>query len=66
MIGVLLLAERAALAAEGYPQMPYPGAPYGGADPGVNPGGAQTTNPGTAIVPAQSDEPGNGPSGGQL
>ena len=31
MLGVLLLAERAALAAEGgYPPMPYPGQPYPG------------------------------------
>jgi len=32
LLGVLLLAERAALAADGgYPTMPFPGAPYPGA-----------------------------------
>ena len=49
--GVLLLAERAALEVEGYPQV-YPenaayGAPY---VPGPNP--AYGTGPGTATVPA--------------
>jgi hypothetical protein len=37
LLGVFMLAERAALAAEGgYPMWPYPGQPY----PGANPGGA--------------------------
>jgi|HubBroStandDraft_5_1064220.scaffolds.fasta_scaffold282408_2 hypothetical protein len=82
MLGGLMLAERAALAADGYPQMPYGGAPYGGVNPGVYPAGAQTpvagqgtgqaTDPGTAIVPARTDDFGsgpnfgNGPGGGQL
>jgi hypothetical protein len=65
LAGVLLLAERAALATEGYPpypgtgggpyqapyQAPYPGAPY--------PGATQPTPPtatGTSIVPAGSDD----------
>jgi hypothetical protein len=61
LIGVLKLAERAALAAAGdepfYPGG-YPGAPYaGGATP------APQTQPG-AIVPAHPDF-GNGPQGGQ-
>ncbi len=54
--GVLLLAERAALEMEGYPQVypdaPYPGTPYGPA-PGAGPGPAPTTS--TSIVPANSD-----------
>ena len=61
--GVLLLAERAALEVDGYPQMSpdvpyaggmpgaaYPGAPYG---PGPNPGAPSTS---TSIVPAGSDD----------
>jgi hypothetical protein len=60
--GVLLLAERAALEVDGYPQMSpdvpyaggapggsYPGAPYG---PGPNPGPSTSTS----IVPAGSDD----------
>jgi hypothetical protein len=51
--GVLLLAERAALEVEGYPQM-YPDAQYPGGYPqGANPGsGANPPSPGSAIVPA--------------
>ncbi len=70
LVGVLLLAERAALAAEGYPPVafpcaPYPGAPYAGA---VDP--AATTSqppaqPGTSIVPANSQDLGHDPEGGQ-
>ena len=38
LLGVLMLAERAALAAEvEYPQGPYPGQPYPGAEPGLEP-----------------------------
>ena len=80
MLGVLLLAERAALAADGYPQMPYGGAPYGGMNPGMNQGmnpnagqtpaagqgTDQSTDPGTSIVPARSGEFGNGPDREQL
>jgi hypothetical protein len=64
LAGVFLLAERAALAAEGgYPQMPYPGVPYPGA---VNPGQtAAPQQPGTAIVSAQSEDFGKEPDGGQ-
>jgi hypothetical protein len=40
VLGVLLLAERAALASEGYAQ--YPGAPWQGTNQGTN----QWTNPG--------------------
>jgi len=53
--GLLLLAERAALEMEGYPpaytDTPYPGAPYAQPPaPGVSPA------PGSAIVPANSDD----------
>ena len=58
LIGVLKLAERAALASDGYPPPPYPGAPYPGAP---YPGGVNPPVPGatpypqptsSAIVPA--------------
>ena len=56
--GVLLLAERAALEVEGYPQAypdaPYPGAPYGQA-PGTGPGPVPNTTS-TSIVPVNSDD----------
>ena len=57
LLGVLMLAERAVLAVDGYP--PYPGqyadAPYAGAgDPLAGAAVAQpTAPPGTSIVPAQ-------------
>jgi hypothetical protein len=57
--GVLLLAERAALEVDGYPQM-YPDAVYPGAGyaPGPNPGpGPMPPPPGTSIVPTNSDVP---------
>jgi hypothetical protein len=79
--GVLMLAERAALAAEGgippmpYPGAPYPGAPYPGAPyqgaPGTGvppyPGQPATGNPAqtTAIVPADSHDFDKDPNGGQ-
>ncbi|MGB6745048.1 MAG: DUF5668 domain-containing protein [Terracidiphilus sp.] len=68
LIGVLLLAERAALAADDYyPDAPYPGAPYPGAGPGAPGGGTQqTAPPGTAIVPSSTNDFGNAPNGGQL
>jgi hypothetical protein len=60
--GVLLLAERAALEVDGYPQMSadapyagYPGAAYGqGPNPGTGPAAGATTS--TSIVPAGSDD----------
>ena len=55
--GVLLLAERAALEMEGYPQV-YPDAQYPGAyapGPGTGPGPVPP-NPGTSIVPADRDD----------
>src|ERR1700751_139478 len=63
LIGILKLAERAALAAAGGAS-PFPGCPYpygAGANPAPS-GAAQ--QPGTAIVPATQDY-GKGPEGGQ-
>jgi hypothetical protein len=59
MLGLLLLAERAALAAEGYPL--FPCAPWHDASQGANSGAGQNaansgTNAGTAIVPSQQFE----------
>lgn len=71
--GVLLLAERAALATEGYPPPPYTGAPYpnvgpnnAGANMGPNAAAGATPQPGTAIVPSRPNDFGSGSSGGQL
>jgi hypothetical protein len=64
LIGVLKLAERAALAAAG-DETPYPGSPYpygAGAAPAT--AGAVPQQPGTSIVPATQDY-GKGPEGGQ-
>ncbi len=74
LIGVLKLAQRAALAAAGdeppypgsYPGQ-YPGAPYPYAG-GVNPAAGPQQNPGqpgSAIVPAPPQDFGKGPEGGQ-
>ena len=58
LAGVLLLAERAALAGEDYAP-PYPG---GGVVPpvptqsGTGTTGASTANPGTSIVPTDADD----------
>jgi hypothetical protein len=72
MIGVLLLAERAAIATDGpyagapYPGSPYPGSHYPGAPyPGaVNPA-APPAQESSAIVPAHSEDYGNDSEGGQ-
>jgi hypothetical protein len=67
LAGVLLLAERAALASEGgvptapYPGVPYPGAPYTGP---VDPAAAQG-QPGASIVPAHPQDYGKDSEGGQ-
>ena len=69
LAGVLALAERAALAAEGgYPPVtspcctPYPGQPY----PGAAANGSQNpAQPGASIVPADSDYYGKDSEGGQ-
>jgi hypothetical protein len=62
LIGVLKLAERAALAAAG-DETPYPGSPYPYGAAAANPAPAQP-QPGTSIVPATQDY-GKGPQGGQ-
>jgi hypothetical protein len=67
-IGVLKLAERAALAASGddvpYAGSTYPGSsyPYGATAPGA---GVAQPQPGTPIVPAATQDYGRGPEGGQ-
>ena len=62
LLGVLMLAERAVLAAEGgFP--PYPGTPYVG-DPSAGPPPASPTSD-TSIVPARTQPFENDPDGGQ-
>src|SRR5579863_987074 len=64
LIGVLKLAERAALAADGAPA-PIPGGPYPYAA-NVNPATATAPpQPGTSIVPASAADYGKGSEGGQ-
>jgi hypothetical protein len=66
--GVLLLAERAALEMEGYPQ-PFSGAPHPGGPipPGPEPPSTATTAAtSTSIVPAHPDDLERGSNGGQL
>ena len=66
LAGVIALAERAALAADGgaipppYPGGPYPGAPYAGAPAAQPPAPAST-----AIVPAHSHDFDDDTNGGQ-
>jgi len=67
MLGVLLLAERAMLAADGeYGAWPFGGAPNHDA---MNPSGSTGVPPyqgqATAIVPSSSNDFGKGPDGGQ-
>jgi hypothetical protein len=47
-----------------YPGAPYPGAPFSGVDP--NAPAQPAAQPGTAIVPANSNDFGNSGNGGQL
>jgi len=65
LAGLLLLAERAALAGEGYP--PPPGTPWQNTNPVTGPGTGQTVppTPGTAIVPAEHHDFGDEIHGGQ-
>lgn len=74
LIGVLKLAQRAALAAAGdepmypgYPGYPagYQGAPYPGANPATGTPTPTQTQTGTSIVPAPPQDFGSGSSGGQ-
>lgn len=62
LIGVLKLAERAALA--GVDGAAYPGSPYG-APPSAATVGAAQQQASTSIVPAGTQEYGKGPEGGQ-
>lgn len=63
LIGVLKLAERAALAAAGDEAYAGSQSPYGG---GSNPPQANSQpQPGTSIVPAGTQDYGNGPEGGR-
>jgi hypothetical protein len=81
LAGVLALAERAALAADGppppppyagdpyagppYPGAPYAGAPYSGAPYAGQQGPVTSASESTSIVPAHRDEFGNDPNGGR-
>ena len=65
LIGVLKLAERAALAAAGdeaYANGPYP---YGAVNPAAAAPTAAQPQPGTSIVPVGTPDYGKGPEGGQ-
>lgn len=72
LIGVLKLAQRAALAAAG-DEPPYPGTfpgtyPYGGYGAAGTPAAGvpqAPAQPGTSIVPAATQDFGKGPQGGQ-
>jgi hypothetical protein len=74
MLGVFMLAERAALAAEGgYPPgpccgQPYPGQPYPGAYPGTYPGSAPPppTDQGSTTASASAQEFEKNSQGGKL
>ena len=64
MIGVMMLAERAALEADGgYPMFPW-GHHSGTAQPGATAGSAQAT--GTSIVPSRAHDLGNDLDGEKL
>jgi hypothetical protein len=66
LIGVLKLAQRAALAAAGDEPM-YPGSPYayGAGTPGVPVTGQPPAQPGSSMVPAPPQDMGGGTTGGQ-
>ena len=69
LVGLLLLAERAALASEGYPMFPW--TPWHDAGQGMNQGAPSqgaanaAAATGTAIVPTQWEELKNDREGGQ-
>jgi hypothetical protein len=65
LAGVLLLAERAALAGESYP--PPPGSPWPSTTPGTfqSAGQAAQPTPGTATVPQETHDYGDEIHGGQ-
>jgi hypothetical protein len=56
LAGSILLAERFALNADGFPPMPYPGAPGTGVPAYSGQTPAQYAAPSTAIVPADSHD----------
>jgi Domain of unknown function (DUF5668) len=62
LAGVLLLAERAALAAEDYPPPPYPAAPYPNTNP--NPPAGGPAEPVSSIVPSHPHDFGDQSKGG--
>jgi predicted lipid-binding transport protein (Tim44 family) len=66
LVGVMMLAERAALAAEGYPM--FPGSPYAGVNYSAavqTPEAQTTTSAETAIVPKRHQGFENDANGGQ-
>jgi hypothetical protein len=63
LAGVLLLAERAALAAEGYPMYPYATSPQGAAQTGQNAATEGTVE--TALVPKRHQGFADDENGGQ-
>ncbi len=67
LLGLLMLAERAALSTEeGYPGWPYGGPPNANPmNPGAGTGTPSYPGPGTAIVPAATHDFGKDPDGGQ-
>jgi len=76
LAGVLLLAERAALATDGgIPQGPYPGQPFGSQYPNANPVAPSGSNfesspqvqqtENSASAQAYAQDPGKDPEGGQ-
>lgn len=56
LAGALLLAERAALASEGYPGYPYGAAGQPAAQGAQQQQPATPANPGTSIVPSDADD----------
>jgi hypothetical protein len=63
LLGVIMLAERAVLATEGYSQEPYPGQPYMGPIVGSGLQGAPQAP--TASAQAFTQDSGKDPEGGQ-
>jgi Domain of unknown function (DUF5668) len=63
--GLILLAERFALNADGFPPMSYPGGPGTGVPAYSGQTPVQYAAPSTAIVPADSHDLDKNPDGGQ-
>ena len=66
LLGVIMLAERAVLATEGYPQVPYPGQPNTGPIVGSSLQGAPQAPAASASDQAFTQDSGKDPEGGQL